>query len=250
MANFKDHFSAVAARYAEFRPTYPAELFDWLASLCEEHEAAWDCATGSGQAAAGLAPHFARVVATDASAGQIAHASGPANVGLRVAPAESSGLADSSIDLVTVAQAAHWFDLPKFFAEARRVLKPGGALALWGYGRLDLPGGMDAIFLRFYSETVGPYWPPERKWIDDGYRSLDFPFSEITAPAFSIEVEWNLPRLLNYLSTWSAVKRYRAERGSDPLPALLAELQPLWGNPDAALPLKWPLFLRVGRNPG
>lgn len=246
--SFKDHFSEIAARYAEFRPTYPAELFDWLASLCEEHETAWDCATGSGQAAAGLSKHFRKIIATDASAEQIAHAGGPNNVSFRVAPAEASGLADRSIDLVTVAQAAHWFDLTKFFAEAQRVLNPGGVLALWGYGRLDLPAGMDAIFQRFYSETVGPYWPPERKWIDDGYRSLDFPFSEIAAPKFFIEVEWNLPRLRDYLSTWSAVKRYRADRGSDPLPALMAELQPLLGNPDAALPIEWPLFLRVGRN--
>jgi SAM-dependent methyltransferase len=249
LANFKDHFSDAAARYAEFRPTYPAELFDWLASLCEEHEAAWDCATGSGQAAAGLAKHFEQVIATDASAEQIAHADGPVNVSFRAAPAEVSGLADNSIDLVTVAQAAHWFDLPRFFAEVQRVLKPGGVLALWGYGRLSLPGAMDEIFQRFYSETVGPFWPPERKWIDDGYRSLDFPFDEIAAPAFFINVEWNLPRLLDYLSTWSAVKRYRADMGSGPQPALMAELQPLWGNPDTAQQLKWPLFLRVGSKP-
>jgi len=249
--SFKDHFSEVAARYAEFRPTYPEELFAWLANLCEAHEAAWDCATGSGQAAVGLAKHFKQVIATDASAEQIAHAGAPANVSFRVAPAEASGLADNSIDLVTVAQAAHWFDLPRFYAEVRRVLKPGGVLALWGYGRLDLPGGMDEIFQRFYSETVGPYWPPERKWIDDGYRSLDFPFGEIiAAPDFCIEVEWSLPRLLDYLSTWSAVKRYRTDRGVDPLSALKAELLPLWGSPDAAMQLKWPLFLRVGRRQG
>ncbi len=247
MANFKDHFSEVAARYAEFRPTYPAELFAWLAGLCDAHEAAWDCATGSGQAAAGLAAHFRQIIATDASAEQIAHAGAPGNVVFRVATAEASGLDARSVDLVSVAQAAHWFDLPRFFAEAQRVLKPGGVLALWGYGRLDLPGGMDAIFQRFYGETIGPYWPPERKWIDDGYRSLDFPFEEIAAPAFFIKVEWNLARLLDYLSTWSAVKRYRSDKGVDPLPALMAELQPLWGDGDAALPLQWPLFLRVGR---
>lgn len=246
--SFKDHFSEVAARYAEFRPTYPEELFAWLASLCNEHDCAWDCATGSGQAASGLAPHFGQVIATDASAEQIGHARGPGNVSFRVAAAEASGLADRSADLVTVAQAAHWFDLPKFFAEARRVLKPGGVLALWGYGRLDLPSGMDEIFQRFYSETIGPYWPPERKWIDDGYRSLDFPFGEITAPSFAIEVEWNLSRLLDYLSTWSAVKRYRADTGRDPLPELNAALQPLWGESESALHLSWPLFLRVGRN--
>jgi SAM-dependent methyltransferase len=247
LANFKDHFSEVAARYAEFRPTYPEKLFSWLAGLCAEHETAWDCATGSGQAASGLARHFTTVIATDASGEQIAHAKAPENVSFRVAPAEASGLKENSVDLVTVAQAAHWFELPRFFAESQRVLKPGGVLALWGYGRLELPAGMDEIFQRFYSETIGPYWPPERKWIDDGYRSLDFPFAGIPASDFFIEVEWNLPRLLAYLSTWSAVKRYRADRCSDPLPALMAELQPLWGKPDTTLPLKWPLFLRVGR---
>jgi SAM-dependent methyltransferase len=248
--NFKDHFSDAPARYAEFRPTYPEALFAWLAGLCNAHGCAWDCATGSGQAAVGLSRHFGEVIATDASGEQIAHASGPGNVSFRVAPAEDSGLDAHSVGLVTVAQAAHWFELPRFYAEVQRVLKPGGVLALWGYGRLALPGAMDEIFERFYSETIGPFWPPERRLIDDGYRALDFPFAEIAAPDFFIEVEWNLPRLLDYLSTWSAVKRYRADHGNDPLPALMSELQPLWGKPDAALPLKWPLFLHVGRVAG
>jgi SAM-dependent methyltransferase len=244
---FKDHFSSASDRYAAYRPDYPAALFAWLAGLCAEHDLAWDCATGSGQAALGLAPHFSRVVATDASAEQIRHAAPHPLIDYRVAPAEASGLADHSVDLVTVAQAAHWFDLPRFYAEAARVLKPGGAIAVWGYGRMLLPGEMDALFQRFYAETVGPYWPPERALIDDTYRSLDFPFTEIQPPAFAIEVEWTLPRLLDYLSTWSAVKRYQAAQGHDPLPALLAELRPLWGDPEAARALQWPLFLRAGR---
>jgi SAM-dependent methyltransferase len=243
---FKDHFSSASDRYAAYRPDYPAALFAWLAGLCAEHDTAWDCATGSGQAALGLTPYFRRVVATDASAEQVRHAAPHAAIDYRVAPAEASGLTDRSVDLVTVAQAAHWFDLPRFYAEVSRVLKPGGVIALWGYGRMVLPGQMDAPFRRFYAETVGPYWPPERRLIDDAYRSLEFPFAEIEPPAFAIEVEWTLPRLLDYLSTWSAVKRYRAAQGHDPLPALMAELAPLWGNPDAARTLQWPLFLRVG----
>ena len=244
---FKDHFSAASDRYAAYRPDYPPALFTWLAGLCAEHESAWDCATGSGQAALGLAPHFRRVVASDASAEQVRHAGPHPCIDYRVAPAEASGLADRSIDLVTVAQAAHWFDLPRFHAEVTRVLKPGGVIALWGYGRMVLPGAMDAPFLRFYADTVGPYWPPERALIDDAYRSLDFPFTKIEPPAFRIEVEWSLRRLIDYLSTWSAVKRYRAERGHDPLPALMAELEAAWGDPDTARKLQWPLFLRVGR---
>lgn len=247
MNTFKDHFSSASDRYAAYRPDYPAALFAWLAGLCAEHDLAWDCATGSGQAALGLAPHFHRVVATDASAEQIRHAAPHPLIDYRVAPAEASGLADHGVDLVAVAQAAHWFDLPRFYAEAARVLKSGGAIAVWGYGRMLLPGEMDALFQRFYAETVGPYWPPERALIDDAYRSLNFPFAEIEAPAFAIEVEWTLPRLMDYLSTWSAVKRYQAARGRNPLPALLAELRSLWGDPEAARALQWPLFLRAGR---
>jgi len=244
---FKDHFSSASGRYAAFRPDYPASLYGWLAGLCAEHDTAWDCATGSGQAAQELVPYFQGVVATDASTEQIRHTLPHPRIDYRVAPAEASGLADRSIDLVTVAQAAHWFDLPRFYAEVARVFKPGGVIALWGYGRMVLPGELDAPFQRFYDETVGPYWPPERTLIDDGYRSLAFPFAAIDAPAFTIEVSWTLPRFLDYLSTWSAVKRYIASQHEDPLPALGAALQPLWGDMASARDLRWPIFLRTGR---
>jgi len=247
VSGFKDHFSSASDRYAAFRPDYPAVLYDWLAGLCTERDTAWDCATGSGQAAVGLAAHFRRVIATDASAEQIRHAMPHSRVEYRVAPAEDSGLAEDSVDLVSVAQAAHWFDLPRFHAEAARVLKPGGVLALWGYGRLVLPNEMDAPLLDFYRYTVGPYWPPERTLIDDGYRDLDFPFPEMPAPAFSIDVAWSLDRLLDYVSTWSAVRRYQAERGGDPITVLRAQLAAAWGDPAAPRRLQWPLFLRVGR---
>jgi SAM-dependent methyltransferase len=247
LSAFKDHFSSASDRYAAYRPDYPAALFAWLAAQCAGHDSAWDCATGSGQAALGLAPYFRNVIATDASAEQIRHAGPHPRIDYRVAPAEASGLADRSVDLVTVAQAAHWFDLPRFYAEVSRVLKPGGVVALWGYGRMVLPGEMDVPFNRFYAETVGPYWPPERALIDDAYRSLDLPFTPIETPAFHIEVAWTLPRLIDYLSTWSAVKRYQSERGSDPLPALMAALQPGWGDPELGRKLQWPLFLRTGR---
>ena len=243
---FKDHFSDASAQYAEFRPTYPGELFSWLSSQCTEHDLAWDCATGSGQAAAGLARHFREVIATDASTEQIAHASGPDNVRFRVASAEFSGLENHSIDLITVAQATHWFDLQAFHAEALRVLKPGGMIALWGYGRLVLPGKLDEPLATFYCDVIGEYWPPERTLIDDGYRSLDFPFNEIHTPEFFIEVEWNLPRLLAYLSTWSAVKRYEADNGHSPLTSLESSLAQHWQEPNQPLPLKWPLFMRAG----
>lgn len=249
MSGFKDHFSTASDRYAAYRPAYPADLYDWLGGLCSGHDLSWDCATGSGQAALGLAPHFRQVVATDASAEQIRHARHHPSIDYRVAPAEASGLAAHCADLVTAAQAAHWFDLPRFYAEAARVLKPGGVLALWGYGRLVLPGAADAPFLRFYAETLGPYWPPERALIDEAYRSLEFPFTEIAAPAFEIAVEWDLASLLDYVSTWSAVKRYLGARGENPLPSLRTALLAGWGDPTTVRKLRWPLFLRVGRTP-
>lgn len=247
MSHFKDHFSSASDRYAAFRPDYPAALYEWLAGQCSEHDTAWDCATGSGQAALGLAAHFRRVIATDASAEQIRHARPHPAIDYRVAPAEASGLDAASVDAVAVAQAAHWFDLPRFYAEVERVLRPGGVIALWGYGRLVLPGALDAPLLRFYAETIGPYWPAERQLIDDAYRGLEFPFASLEAPAFSIEVDWTLDRLLDYLSTWSAVKRFQAAQGHDPLPALRAELSPRWGKTDRAMRLRWPIFLRAGR---
>ena len=254
--SFKDYFSTGSPDYAAFRPSYPPALFDWLTSLCSKRERAWDCATGNGQAALELARQFSRVIATDASAQQIKAAKSFPGVEYRIAQAETSGLENDSVDLITVAQAAHWFELERFYAEARRVLHPGGIIALWGYGRLILPGPMDQALARFYVHTIGAYWPPERALVDEGYRSLAFPFREIRAPEFSIEVSWNLPRLMAYLATWSAVKRYIAAVGTDPLPALETELASLWCTGRAAsehcaadeeLALAWPLFLRVGR---
>jgi len=248
LSAFKDHFSTGSECYAAHRPGYPPELFGWLASLCPRRELAWDCATGSGQAALGLVPHFRRVVASDASAEQIRHATPHPQIDYRIAPAEASGLAERSIDLVTVAQAAHWFDLPAFYEEARRVLRPGGALALWAYGLARIDPAIDARVDDFYRRDVGAFWPPERRWIDDGYRSLPFIAGEIAAPPLSMRAAWNLDEFLGYLATWSAVKRCRSERG-DPIPALRRDLLPAWGEPLARRGVAWPLHLRVGRAP-
>ncbi|HEY6066574.1 MAG TPA: class I SAM-dependent methyltransferase, partial [Thermoanaerobaculia bacterium] len=180
MSSFPDHFSGVAGAYAEHRPRYPDRLFEWVAGLAPRRELAWDCATGNGQAALGLADHFERVIATDASPAQIAAAVPHPRVEYRVAPAESSGLAAESADVVTVGQALHWFDRPAFYAEVRRVLRPGGVLAAWTYGHCLLGDpSADAAMRRFYSETVGPCWPPERALVDEGYRSIELPFEEI-----------------------------------------------------------------------
>jgi SAM-dependent methyltransferase len=247
MPDFKDHFSSQSSGYASFRPGYPAALFTYLASLTPDHDLAWDCATGSGQAARGLAEHYARVWATDASATQIEAAAPHPGVEYRVAPAEASGLPDRSADLVTVAQAAHWFDLPAFYAEVRRVLKPGGLLALWCYERLAIEPALDAVIEDFYAGLLGPWWPPERRLVEAGYRDLPFPFAELPAPAIPMTATWTLGQLLGYFSTWSALKAYRQSTGEDPLPALRDRLAAAWISLDTAKTIKWPLSVRLGR---
>lgn len=245
---FQDHFAPVAGSYADYRPTYPPALFQWLASLVERHALAWDCACGSGQASVDLAEHFERIVATDASAAQIQGAIPHPRIDYRVAPAESSGLPDASADLVTVAQALHWFNLTEFYAEVRRVLHPGGVLAVWTYGVLQVEGDdIDALVQNFYHHIVGPYWPPERAHVEDGYRSLPFPFTQIEAPALAMQALWTLPQLLGYFRSWSATGRYLAQKGQDPMAVLEKQLAPLWGHSGQPRLIRWPLSLRVGR---
>ena len=245
---FADHFSGVAAGYATYRPRYPDALFEYLASLAPQRTVAWDCAAGSGQATLGLAKHFARVIATDASEAQLAQAPAHARVEYRVATAESSGLPPASVDLVAVAQAAHWFDLPRFHAEARRVAVPRGVIALWTYGLTRIDGGaIDDLLDRFYTEVVGPYWPPQRRLIEEEYRTIPFPFEEVAPPALTMTATWSLARLLGYLRTWSSTWRYREVRGEDPVIALERQLAPVWGDGEAVREVRWPLAMRVGR---
>ncbi len=249
-AAFKDHFSAKSDAYAKYRPSYPAELFAWLATLAPERARAWDCATGNGQAALGLAQHFAHVIATDASDRQLAHATPHERIEYRVAAAESSGLDAGSVDLVTVAQAAHWFDLDRFYAEARRVLRPDGAIVVWAYSVCAIEPAVDRVVGRFYRDVVGPYWPPERGAVDDHYRSFPFPFPEVDrVPEFAMENEWSLDDFLGYLGTWSATQGFVRAKGFDPLPALRAELAEPWGESSTTRRVRWPLHIRAGHGP-
>lgn len=244
---FKDHFSGRAADYTRYRPTYPAELFSWLAGLTAQHDLAWDCGCGSGQAAIGLADHYRQVIATDPSPQQIDNAVRHERISYAVAPAEASGLAPASIDLIVVAQALHWFDFPRFYAEVRRVARTGGVLAAVSYGEVRVEGAADAVVARFYHELIGPYWPPERRYVDDQYRTIPFPFPRIAPPLLAMEQAWDLDQLLGYLRTWSAVKEYERQRGDDPLALIGAELAAAWGDPQQRRRISWPLSLLAGR---
>ncbi|HEX7046612.1 MAG TPA: class I SAM-dependent methyltransferase [Gammaproteobacteria bacterium] len=244
---FKDHFSGHANHYARARPDYPDGLFEWLATQCKERTRAWDCATGSGQAARQLAERFEHVVATDASAAQIANAKPAANIEYRVAPAEHSRLDDASVDLVTVAQALHWFDVEKFYVEAKRVLKPSGVIAAWGYHLTRVQPEIDRIIEVFDEEIIGPFWPPERRHIDNRYQDLPFPFTHIAVPEFTMHLAWSREQFLAYIATWSAVQRYRKEKDHDPMVWLENEIAAYW-NPGEVLDVSWPMFFLAGRN--
>jgi len=246
--DFQDHFGSIAADYAQSRPSYPPGLYEWLASQCRSQDVAWDCGTGSGQVATRLAGHFRHVIATDASAGQIAQAVQHPRVEYRVALAENSGLDDCCADLVVVAQALHWFDLDRFYAEVRRVLKPKGFIAAWSYGVLSIDdAAIDALVQGFCRDTVGPYWPPERHHVETAYCELDFPFVPVPTPAFSMHANWTLEKLLGYFRSWSATARFIEDKGFDPVSRLASSLQVLWGDPHQERAVDWPLALLLGR---
>lgn len=247
MVNFKDYFSGHATSYKAFRPTYPAELFAYLGSIAPSRRRAWDCACGNGQATVALAEVFDEVIGTDASQTQIAAAEPRDAVTYLVAPAEQSGLDAASIDLISVAQAVHWFDRPAFYAEVRRVGRPGGVLAVWCYELLHASEAIDAAIYRLYEPILGDYWPPERRLVEAGYKTLDFPFAEITPPPFAMQQHWTLAQLVGYLCTWSSVKRYEQQHGKNPLELIGDQLLAAWGDPAAERLMTWPLHLRVGR---
>ena len=247
MRSFSDHFSSLSAAYAVHRPWYPDGLFDLLAELPRRRTQVWDCATGSGQAALGLARHFSRVIATDASAAQVRAATRHPRVCYGVAQAEAVPFRSGTFDLITVAQALHWLELPVFYAEARRLLAPGGAVAVWTYGRQRVDDGdIDAVVDQYYGQIVGPYWPPERRWVENGYRTLRFPFAEVPVASPPMSVSWTLDELLGYIGTWSATARYRSATGVDPLPDLADRLAAHWGDRAARRRIEWPLSIRAG----
>ena len=248
---FKDHFSDASNDYRLYRPHYPAELFSYLAGLSPQRYCAWDCATGSGQSAVALSDYFSKVIATDASAAQIDSArlvdspNSRNKICYRVARAEQSEIDKDSVDLIAVAQALHWFDIPAFALEADRVLKHGGMLAVWTYNLLEIQPVIDQQVNHLYASILGDYWPEERQMVENGYANISFPFNELKPPCFEMKAAWMLPQLLGYLHTWSALKRYQKERGVDPVESMMNEFLSSWGAPDSIRAVRWPLSLRV-----
>jgi len=244
--DFKDHFSGVASAYAAHRPTYPAAVIDYLADQLTRHDVAWDAGCGSGQLSTLLPARFARVIATDPSADQIAQARAQPGVEYRQASAEASGLEPGSVDLAVAAQAAHWFELPRYYAEVRRVVRPGGLVALLAYGVVHVDRDLIAIVDRFYWQTLAGFWPQERKIVEEGYRSLPFPFAELQAPAFAMTATWSLAQLLGYVRTWSAVQAIERERGGDAYTGFARALTGVWGDPSRQRVVRWELAVRAG----
>jgi hypothetical protein len=243
---FKDHFSKHSAAYRLFRPIYPPELYVYLAQLAPQRALAWDCATGNGQAAVGLAAHFAAVIATDASAAQLAQRQQHDRVVYACSTAERAALKDHCCDLITVAQSAHWFEHAAFHAQVSRVARRGAAVAIWTYGHCTVDAEVDQAVASFNSKVVGKYWPPERHYVDSGYRTLPFAFARIETPPFALSVEWGCEDLVSYIGTWSAVSRYRDAVGSDPLGSLRERLALSWTD-GTTRRVSWPLHLIAGR---
>lgn len=240
-------FSALAERYRRYRPGYPDSLFEFLATCAGRHGQAWDCGTGNGQAAMGLVRYFRHVVATDIDARQIAHAFQHPRIDYSVAAAEASGLATASVDLITVGEALHWFQLERFCDEARRVLRPGAMLAIWNYGRCRITPAIDRILDEFTDRELGRYWSAAA--LNDNVGHYRVPFNEVEAPQFEIVQQWDLNAFCGYVSSWSASGAYQREHGHCPVDQLRQKLDGVWDAHGARMPVTWGLNVRVGRFP-
>jgi SAM-dependent methyltransferase len=244
---FKDHFSEIAAHYAAFRPVYPEALAEYLATISPARNLAWDAGCGSGQLSLLLANKFEKIIATDASAEQLQQARPHPHVTYRLARAEDSGIEAGTVDLCTAAQAVHWFDIRGYYAEIQRVAKKGAIVALICYPLTEVEEPIGGILRRFYGGTLGPYWPPERRDIENGYSTLPFPFEELKAPDIAMEAEWNFTQFAGYIETWSAVRALKKSPYASDWPAFLEEAAKAWGDLAKKRPMRWPSFMRIGR---
>ncbi|WP_008587608.1 class I SAM-dependent methyltransferase [Niabella soli] len=242
----KDYFSSQSDQYAKYRPTYPPDFFNYLNTITPRKKNAWDCGTGNGQIAYELAKTFEHIFATDISQSQIDHALQAVNISYSVQPAEKTDFDNHLFDLIIVAQAIHWFDFEQFYAEVRRTATKDALLCVTGYGNIKISEEIDPIIADFYTNVIGTYWDKERKYIDEGYATIPFPFDEIETPQFENRQQWTLEHLIGYLNTWSAVKHFIKQNGYNPVEKLHAALKEFWGD-GAKKEVCFPLLLRIGK---
>jgi len=242
----KDNFSVGSDKYAQYRPTYPVDFYDYLKSIVPVRQNAWDCGTGNGQVAYELAKIFDRVFATDISQAQIDNAQHAGNITYSVQPAEKTNFEDSQFDLIVVAQAIHWFDFEKFYAEVIRTAKENAFICVVGYGRIEITEQIDNTITSFYNNVIGAYWDKERKYIDEDYKTIPFPFTEIGTPKFINRLQWNFEHLIGYLNTWSAVKHFIKKNGYNPVDKLQSELKRYWDD-NQIREIRFNLLMRLGQ---
>jgi ubiquinone/menaquinone biosynthesis C-methylase UbiE len=243
----KDNFSKVSNLYSQFRPSYPKQLFDFLIPQVSSHITAWDAGTGNGQLAVELSEYFEKVFATDLSEKQINNAVKKNNIIYKVERAEQTSFADSEFDLVTVAQAIHWFDFSKFYGEVNRTLKPGGIIAVIGYGLCKADAEVNKIIDFLYTDILDPYWDKERKYVDAHYSTIPFPFNEFSAPVFSSEYMWTREQLIGFLNSWSAVQHYKDRNDNEnPVDKITGDLKNCWKDTELKK-ISFPVFLRIGK---
>ncbi|WP_286761165.1 class I SAM-dependent methyltransferase [Salegentibacter sp. UBA1130] len=240
----KDNFSTQSSSYARYRPAYPQELYEFLNEKLTATETAWDCGTGNGQVAGELADFFQKVEATDISKQQLENAVRKPTIHYSVQRAEETNFQDKTFDLITVAQAVHWFNFKTFYNEVERVLKPNGIIAIIGYSLFKSNLETDKLIHKFYKDIIGPFWDEERRYLDEKYQTIPFPFQEIETPAFQQEYQWSFDHLIGYLETWSAVKHYEKEKGVNPVNLIKNELKTAFGNKNKIV---FPILLRLGK---
>jgi ubiquinone/menaquinone biosynthesis C-methylase UbiE len=263
----KDLFSKQSKVYASSRPTYPREIFEFIVGLVDERNLAWDCATGNGQAAVVLADYFKQVIASDISTQQIENAQRKSSsINYQIFPAEKTPLEDNSVDLITVAQALHWFDFDRFYNEVKRVLRRkrdafggggkkksggGGVIAAWAYGLHTISPEIDKVTHHLYEDILGDkYWPKERKYVESRYETIPFPFEQIPAPQFQIQLNWNMSELMNYFYSWSSVQKFIEKNNYDPVSKIHGSLEYAWGGKEhihQKRSVVWPVYIKVGK---
>lgn len=241
---YTDHFSENSSDYLQYRPNYPQALFDFLASLLESHDIAWDCGTGNGQAALALSEIFKKVIATDLNQAQLNVAPKRNNIIYYQSAAEKTDIAAKSIDLITVATALHWFNLPLFYQEVQRVSKPQGMISAWCYSLGTVTPKIDKLIKELYFELP---WPPERRYLDEKYQTIYFPFEKIATPQFYIQKALSFEQFIGYLNTWSAVKEQQQRTQQNPINLMYERFSAAWGDLDLKQMMTWPIHLLIAK---